>query len=64
MILLTLQWLSVAVLALLAALVAVVFILSFDAWVRCADRSCYRPHPWVLLAAFAVLCAAVSYVTP
>ena len=32
--------------------------------VRCVDRSCYRPRPWVLLAAFAVLCAAVSYVAP
>ena len=36
MIILTLQWLAVVVLALLAALVAVVFLLSFDAWVRCA----------------------------
>lgn len=64
MIILALQWLSVAVLALLAALVAVVFLLSFDAWARCADRSYYRPRPWVLLAAFAVLCAAVCYVAP
>ena len=64
MIILTLQWLAVAVLALLAALVAVVFLLSFDAWVRCADRSCYRPRPWALLAVFAVLCAAVCYVAP
>jgi hypothetical protein len=64
MILFTLQWLTVAALALLAALVAVVFLLSFDAWVRCADRSCYRPRPWALLAAFAVLCAAVSYIAP
>lgn len=64
MILLTLQWLAVAVLALLAALVAVVFLLSFDAWVRCTDRSCYRPRPWVLLATFTALCAAVSYIAP